>query len=163
MSIIFWDTEANGHLESATKMHCFCYKSIEDGDEEVYTVTNLGDPSTLFNEGDTWIAHNQFGYDLPLLVKLGYIDSFTTDSVTVKGEARSVQFIDTLAMSREEYPDRPTGHGLEPWSKILGTYKPQIDNWENLSMETYIERCKEDCITTEKLFLHLAEKMGIEL
>ena len=156
--IYCWDTEADGFLEDASKLHCLSYYCRSGG---MYTSPTF--TPNLFEEGSTWVAHNQFGYDLPLLVKLGYIDDFTADSVTIEGKKRNVQFIDTLALSREWFPDLPRGHGLKPWSEYLGTYKPHIDDWHNLELEEYIQRCEEDVITTEKVFLYLADKLEIEI
>ena len=156
--IYSWDTEANGSLQDATKLHVLSYKML--GHDVISETRNF---DNLFADGDTWICHNQFGYDLPLLQKFGVINDFTTETVTLPyGEVRNVQFIDTLALSREWYPDLERGHGLKPWSIELGTYKPEIDDWENLPIEEYVRRCEEDVITTEKLFLHLAEKLGVE-
>ena len=159
MSVFCWDTEANGLLDTVTKIHCLSYKAL---DEDVQTVTdNYGD---VFKEGDTWIAHNQYGYDLPLLIKLGIIKDFTVNSVTMMDDTvRTVQFIDSLALSREWYPDLPRKHGLLAWSKELGTYKPTIDDWDNLELKEYIERCEEDVLTTEKVFLFLTDKLGVEV
>lgn len=157
--IHFWDTEANGLLDTVDKIHCLSFKKLNEG--MMNTVHN--DFSGLFQEGDVWVAHNQFGYDLPLLVKLGIIKGYTTDSVTKNdGTIVNVQFIDTLALSKEWYPDLPRRHGLESWAKELGTYKPQIDDWENLTIEEYVNRCEEDVLTTEQVFLFLADKLGIK-
>lgn len=158
MRLISWDIEANAFLQDATKIHCLCYKDL-NGD----LITLTDDFTDIFKNGDTWICHNQFSYDLPLLVKLGHIQDFTADSVTyLDGTTVNVQFIDTLALSREWFPDLPRGHGLEPWAKELGTYKPHIDDWKNLDIGEYITRCEEDVLTTEKLFLYLADKLEID-
>ena len=158
--IYFWDTEADGFLEDATKIHCFSWKAL--GDDKVHS--SKFDLDIFTEKGDTWIAHNQFGYDLPLMQKLGLINGFTADGIIgVDGSFVEMQFIDTLALSREWFPDLPRGHGLKPWSEYLGTYKPHIDDWHNLELEEYIQRCEEDVITTEQVFLYLADKLEIEI
>lgn len=161
--IYSWDTEANGLLEDATKVHCLSYKPLNST-----CSTRIEYYSTFFEslvDGDTLVAHNQFGYDLPLMVKLGFIDDFNVlpDSITVQGVKKNVQLIDTLALSRFWWPDLPRGHGLEPWAKFLGTHKPDIQNWDNLPVEVYVDRCENDCITTEGVFNYLCEKLNIEL
>ena len=153
-----YDIEANGLLDTATKLHCFSYKSL-GGD--MVTVTDVDAP---FKEGDTWVAHNHFGYDLPLLVKLGILKDFTPNTVTyMDGTVVNVQFIDTLALSREWYPDHPEGHGLKAWAKKLGTYKPEVEDWIGLSLEEYTNRCENDVLTTEKVFMFLCDKLEITL
>lgn len=160
MSIYSCDIEANGLLDEATKLHCLSVRT----DDENYTycgglVRRFFD---MLEDSDTLVWHNGFGYDLPLLVKLGVIKDFTPTTVTLlDGTVKNVQLIDSLALSREFHPDKLTGHGLEAWSKQLGTHKPEINDWHNLPIEEYISRCENDVITTEKVFLYLCEKLGI--
>jgi len=147
--IYFVDIEANGLLDSATTIHCLSYKALN---QEPVTLTKnfhefLGG---LWNTNDTLVWHNGFGYDIPLLEKFGII------------VPEGVQIIDTLAMSREWWPDNPTGHSLEAWAKKLGTYKVEVDDWNNQPIEVYIDRCVNDVITTEKVFMFLCDKLGIE-
>lgn len=162
--IYFCDLEANGFLEEVTKIHCFSYKPLHG---EVMTATDVND--WLFRHvatGSTMIFHNGSGYDLAVFEKLGIISGYNIDDNTITlmdGTVRNIQLIDSLAMSREYWPDNPRGHGLEAWAKYLGTYKPHIDDWHNLPIEDYIERCEEDVITTEKVFEFLCDKLGVEL
>ena len=161
MTIYFCDIEANGLLEDATKIHCLSVKPLHGK-----VSTHIGDYSThigAFNNDDTLVWHNGFGYDLPLLEKLLITRACNINSITLpNGIVRRVQLIDSLALSREYWPDNPRGHNLEAWAKFLGTHKPFIEDWENLPVEEYIERCENDVITTEKVFLYLADKLGIE-
>lgn len=161
MTTYFCDIEGNGLLEDITKIHCLSAKTL-GGD--IWTTTNDWEYQDLFCDGDTIIGHNFLGYDYPVLEKLGIIKDWTTTTVTLMdGTVKQVQLIDTLAMSREYWPDNPAGHGLEAWAKKLGTYKPHIEDWHNLPIEDYIERCEEDCLTTEAVFIYLCEKLGVEL
>ena len=74
--------------------------------------------------------HNGASYDGPAIAKILGIE--------VKAE-----IIDTLYISWYLYPKR-NRHGLAMWGEELGIAKPEIDNWEDLSLEAYIHRCKED-------------------
>ena len=148
MSIYFCDIEANGLLEVATKVHCLSSKTLNGA-----VKTYIGDYQEYFDsltENDTMVWHNYYGYDYSVLEKLGAV------------VPDYVQTIDTLALSREWWPDHPIGHGLEAWAKKLGTYKPIIEQWDGLPIEDYIERCEEDCRTTEALFMCLCDKLGID-
>ena len=160
MTTFFCDIEADSLLDTATKIHCLSAKSL-NGDCK----TLVRYFKTFFEaliEGDTLVFHNGFGYDFALLVKLGVIKGFTPTTITLMdGEVVQVQLIDSLALSREFFPDLPNGHGLEAWSKRVGTHKPFVDDWENLPIEEYISRCEHDVISTEAVFKYLATKLEI--
>ena len=79
---------------------------------------------------DTLIGHNIIRYDIPTLEKL----------LDIKIKA---QLIDTLALSWYLFPTI-NRHGLQQW--------PIITDWENLSLEEYLHRCKEDVKINTKLW-----------
>jgi uncharacterized protein YprB with RNaseH-like and TPR domain len=158
MTLYFLDVEANGFLEDATKVHCLCVKPQGSEDIRVFDDTDLS--RTRYGNGnimhfmemmephDTLVWHNGFGYDVPLLELFG---------------VPSRCDIDTLALSREWWPDCPRGHGLDAWGKHLGVIKPKVDDWDNQPLEVYIERCSMDVRITEGVYDYLLDKMGIEL
>lgn len=160
MALYFTDIEADGYLEDATKVHCLSFKS-NTGTKPLTILDNFKDFFDIPIDGDTIIFHNGFGYDLPLLRKLGHLKSYDPLHNTVN--KRHIQVIDTLALSRYWWPDNPNGHSLDAWAKRLGTYKKPIDDWHNLPIEEYVERCENDVLTTEKVFEFLADKLEIEL
>jgi hypothetical protein len=51
--------------------------------------------------------------------------------------------VDTLALSWYLY-HAENRHGLEQWGERLGIAKPQVEDWENASIDTYIHRCEQD-------------------
>jgi len=97
MRVISYDTESDGLVEEATKLHCLSYKEI--GSDVQTAVDNFSD---LFQDGDTWIAHNQFSHDLPLLVKLGVIKDFTPTTVTLSSEQEDAIRDDIAVLLRGE-------------------------------------------------------------
>ena len=169
--ILIGDIEANGLLDEwedqvADRIHVISFKSV--GDITIHgSITGSQDEIKqhwidLLNAWDdlTVVFHNGIAYDLPLIEKLFGIP-FTVEPDTING--KKVQIIDTLVLSRNWFPDINGGHSLESWAKRLGTFKPEIDDWENLPLEVYVDRCENDVITTEKVFLKLAEKLGVEI
>ena len=162
MTIYFEDIEANSLLEGLTKIHCL--SSVTLADDVVTYTKDYSEHFLSLKDGDTLVYHNGFGYDYPAMQKLGIIDDWDIDRnlLTVGGVTKEIQHIDTLALSREWWPDRPDGHSLEAWAKYLKTFKPQISDWENLPLSVYIDRCENDTITTKKLFIFLCEKLGID-
>ena len=61
--------------------------------------------------------------------------------------------IDSCALSWALYPEKSV-HGLEEWGQEFGVPKKPIDDWENLPIEEYIERCEHDV----RINLRLREK-----
>lgn len=164
--IVFFDIEANGLLneweQPADKIHVISYKPLH---QPVQSITGTQEEikqqwlEVLEQEDLTVVFHNGISYDLPLLEKL-YNIPYTVQPDTINGN--KVQIIDTLVWSRSWFPDLP-GHGLADWAKRLGTFKPEIEQWEDLPIEVYIERCEEDVKTTEAVFKYLANKLGVEV
>jgi DNA polymerase III alpha subunit (gram-positive type) len=160
--IMFCDLEANGLLEEADKIHVISVKEL--GADSCYSMTGTQQEikdkwlEVLEIKDLTVVFHNGLGYDLPLLEKLFGIP-FSVEPDAINGN--KVQIIDTLVWSRNWYPDLD-GHGLEDWAKRVGTYKPEVQDWENLPLEVYVDRCENDVLTTEKVFVTLAEKLGVE-
>lgn len=162
--IHFWDTESDGLLNEATKLHVSSVKT-KGNTPFSYTEGYIGMFKHEFCNGATIVGHNIFGHDLPLCIKLGIIKDYSVlpDSITLMdGTVKNVQLLDTLAMSRSWFPDLPGGHSLESWSHRVKTYKPEITDWKNLSIEEYVSRCENDVISTEEVFKYLLDKLGID-
>jgi DNA polymerase III epsilon subunit-like protein len=101
---------------------------------------------------DIIVCHNCIRFDRPVMERILEIE-FSKDTL----------FVDTLALSWYLYPNRPK-HGLAEWGEELGIPKPEIDDWENLSLEEYVHRCKEDvrinALLWEKQWKYLLKLYG---
>jgi hypothetical protein len=126
MSEYVFDIETDGI--DATKIHCMVANGKEV-DKDFFV--NL-------SEDDVLIGHNIIRYDIPVLERL----------LGIKIKA---QLIDTLALSWYLFPD-VNRHGLAQWGERLKIEKPIITDWENLSPEEYLHRCKEDVKINHKLW-----------
>lgn len=136
--IAVMDIESDGLLDKITKIHCLCYTNIETMEE--VNLTNYSDiRNFLAQENLTLICHNIIRYDKPALEKILQI--------TV-----NCKLIDTLGLSWYLYPERDK-HGLEYWGEDFGIPKPKIADWNNLSVEEYIHRCREDVKINTTLYL----------
>ncbi len=127
------DVEADDLLLGATKLWCASVTELDPLMNELgsRTVTEYKDIARLFGNPDhILIMHNGVAYDGPVVEKILGIE--------VKAE-----IIDTLFLSWYLYP-RMVKHGLAVWGEELGIAKPEIENWEDLSLEEYVHRCKED-------------------
>jgi len=126
MTEYVFDIEADGI--NATKIHCM----IANGEEvNRFFFKNL-------TENDVLIGHNIIRYDIPTIERL----------LNIRIKA---QLIDTLALSWYLFPTI-NRHGLEQWGERLNIEKPIITDWENLTREEYIHRCKEDVKINTKLW-----------
>lgn len=122
-----FDIEADGLLDTITKIHCVSYSS--DG-KNFHTIYDYDQMRRFFTEEKVLIGHNIIRYDNRAIQK-------------VLGVKVSAKVYDTLAMSWVFEPGR-SRHGLDSWGETLGVQKPKIDNWEDLSIEEYTHRCEED-------------------
>lgn len=131
---MIFDIEADA-LVNPTKIHVVSYV---DEDGKVQSITDYNEMRRFFREQPLLIGHNIVCYDVPVVQKI----------LGVKVKAR---LIDTLPLSWYLHDSRPR-HGLEVWGEELGIPKVQIDDWENLPIEDYIERCEEDVKINSKLW-----------
>lgn len=122
-----FDIEADGLLDKITKIHCVSY--TEDG-KSFKTITTYPEMIRFFSEEKILVGHNIIRYDIRAVQK-------------VLGIKVNAKLYDTLAMSWVFEPKRPK-HGLESWGETFGVKKPEIDNWEGLTLEEYVHRCEED-------------------
>lgn len=127
-----------------TKIWCACTHNVDNGSE--HSLTSYKNMADFFsNPNMVLIIHNGLSYDKPALEKLL--------GISVKAKV-----IDTLGLSWYLYPNRAK-HGLAAWGGDLGVAKPEIEDWENLSIEEYVHRCEEDV----KINLLLWEKIKNDL
>ena len=139
MQYTIFDIETDGLLNQLTRMHCLCATIYEDNTliEEV-TITSLEELVPFLERQEILVGHNIVMYDLPAIKKLtGY---------THKGLV-----IDTLGISWYLYPERKE-HGLDSWGKTIGVAKPEIVDWENLSLADYVHRCSTDVVINSIIF-----------
>jgi hypothetical protein len=129
MDIIF-DIETDGLVSS--RVWCMAYyiigehKSISD----VCVTSDYTEIKRLLAAANTLIGHNIVCFDVPELERV----------LDIKIQAR---LIDTLWLSYYLYPSRKS-HNLDGYGTDFGIKKPEIIDWENLSIEDYKHRCTED-------------------
>lgn len=143
MRVIF-DIEADGLLDTITKIHCLCYYDYDT--QESKSLTSYRDIIDFVTQDDlTLIGHKITTYDVPALEKI----------LGIKINAR---LIDTLGLSWYLSPER-NKHGLEEWGEEFGIIKPGIQDWTNLTIEEYLHRCQEDVKINTELFNYQISKL----
>jgi hypothetical protein len=135
-----FDIEANGLYWKATKIYCFSYTEFDESGKEIAsgTLTDYQEIRDYIARGTTLIGHNIIRYDVPILEK-------------ILGITVTNLLIDTLSISWYLYPNHKR-HSLEIWGERLGVKKVEIEDWENLTLLQYIERCEVDVLINKRLF-----------
>lgn len=123
-----FDVEATG-LSLNSNIHCFV--AVEEESDTTYELTDTSKMGEFVcQDGVTLIGHNIAAYDIPLIENKAGIKTKAT-------------LIDTLYLSWYLYPKR-LKHGLADWGEEFGVPKPKVDDWEGLTVEEYLHRCRED-------------------
>lgn len=139
MDYCLFDIEADNLLEDITKIHCVSVNRFVSGQSvEKFNIIDYDQMRYFFLGEKVLVGHNIIRYDIPAVEKI----------LNIEVKARQ---IDTLAISWYLTPNFKK-HGLEDWGERLGTAKVPIEDWVNLPVETYIERCSTDVEINVKLF-----------
>jgi hypothetical protein len=153
MKYTIFDLESDGLLEQLSKVHCLVAHVYEDNQFlKEYIITNPWELANFLSTQEVLVGHNIKRFDLPAIKK-------------ITGYEHKGACIDTLALSWYLYPEN-NEHGLEAWGQKVGVSKPEITDWENLTVEDYIHRCREDVVINTIIFgnfiQHLRELYGNE-
>lgn len=164
MARILFDIEADGFLETVSKIHCICTVDV-DTEERRRFGPNQINQALSYLQGHTLIAHNGLGYDFLVLEKLhGFV---------VPPEKQ----LDTLSIARLKHPNvkerdkafnqtqlkkcKPTmgedfgKHTLRAWGKRLHLHKADFEGpWDGWSQEME-DYCAQDVETNLKLWKFL--------
>lgn len=143
MNIVF-DIETDGLLPGLTKIHVMSWMDLDTG--VIESTSDLSTMRHIIGNASTIIGHNIISFDLPVL-KFFEIH-----------HSKNVKIVDTLPLSWYLFPNR-IRHGLESWGATLGTKKPEIKDWDNLTYEEYKHRCEEDVKINERLWFTLRRKL----
>ena len=106
MTYSIFDIEADGLIETVTKIHCLCYYTDHNGTIEQGRITDYSLMKEYLNKIEIGIGHNIVRYDIPVLEK-------------ILGIKCMFKLIDTLALSWYLFPNRTT-HGLGDWGADFG-------------------------------------------
>lgn len=132
MRINVFDIEANGL--NATKLHCLALNN----NGNILATTSLDKMRSFLLKAEVLVGHNIYRFDIPTLERL----------LGIKVKAK---LVDTLILSWYLEPER-LQHGLAEWGEYFGVPKPEVEDWENLPSEVYVNRCKEDVKINTKLW-----------
>jgi DNA polymerase-1 len=159
-----FDIEADGLLDTISKIHSIVLKDIDTGD--VFSASSgngrIGEALEMLGYADLLIGHNIIKYDLPAIKQI------------FPGWETKAQVRDTIVWTRliwpsdalleidtknRKFPGRLVGrHSLEAWGHRVGEYKGAFagpwDKWTP-EMQTY---CEQDIEVTAKLYAMLVKQ-----
>jgi len=157
MTRLIFDIEANGFLETVTKIHCIAAIDIDTGAKYVYGPKELSEGVAALNRADLLVAHGGIRYDYPVLRKLcdfkpsGILWDTVTLSRLIRSNLKERDFT-----SRVKLPGRLMGsHSIEAWGIRLGVPKMVFDGpWAEWTqaMQDY---CVGDVETLRAIWQHL--------
>ena len=142
-SEVIFDIEADGLLDTITKVHCLSFRTVDGSVKGSFT--NYDDIRTFISSDFVFIGHYIVGYDFKALAK-------------ILGCKKPPNLVDTLGMAWYLEPER-SEYGLESYGDEFGVPKPYIGDWENLSTEDYLNRCETDTEINRILWNRLKKKL----
>lgn len=145
MKYTIFDIEADGLLETITRIHCLSYQIYDSETKKITdrgTITDYNQISYFIQNQEILVGHNIIVYDIPAIKKI----------LRIPDEQINARLIDTLGISWYLYPVR-VKHGLEVWGDELGVSKPVIKDWNNQNIEDYIHRCESDVEINIRLWI----------
>lgn len=142
-----YDTESNGFLYEATKLHVISIVPAELGKDKVssYYGTVIEEGLEILQQAPVIVAHNQAKHDIPLIQKLypGWEPPLIVDS---------------LVLSALLFPERMGGHGIDAWARRLGgEQKVQHEEWDEFSFEM-LKRCESDTRLNKRVLHRLLKE-----
>lgn len=137
------DIEADGLLDSVTKIYCIVCKEIESGEVLVFEGEDMRSGFRVYAQTvDLFVGHNVVGYDFPCIERI--LDIHVLPD----------RVFDTLIVSRLLNVAREGGHSLENWGEILKFKKMEHKDFSCYSPEM-LEYCKNDVELTSRVYRHL--------
>jgi len=132
MNYSIFDIETDGLYEDVTKIHCLSYRTYTKKHKLLSegTLTDYQSITNWLKEQKILVGHKIISYDVPVLEQ-------------ILGVKVGAKLIDTLILTYVLYPYRKKP-GLDAWGKSIGIEKPQVLDWKNLDLETYMHRCEID-------------------
>lgn len=180
MRVLQYDIEADGLLDTITKIHCIvCKEMVSDqvvrfyddapGVERGEKDYPLAYAKPAFQKATTLIGHNIIGFDNDVLERFLGIDT------------KNKKSIDTLVWSQTLNPDRqlPKGcpavapnpltgkndkvgpHSVAAWGYRVARAKPSHYDWSIFTAEM-LHRCTEDVMIQDKIFFALLKEAGLK-
>ena len=154
--LCYFDLEANGLLDTVTKIHCGVFIEAASGKHHIFEGHQMKEMTEFMDTCSMLVAHNGIGYDFPLLkMMLNY-------------EYKGIK-IDTALMSRLQRPERKLPydcpdkgtrpHSLAAFGYRVGRGKVVHEDWTTYTPDM-LHRCVEDVEILRLVHCYLKEEGG---
>ena len=166
MRRILFDVEADGLLDTITRIHCICTVNVDTEETRDFGPNQIKEALQYLGTADVLIAHNGESYDFRAVEKvhgfrIPYKKRLDT-LVLARTKRPNVKETDTrFNASQIKNGKEPLGsltgkHSLEAWGVRLGVPKlhTTIDDWSQWTPQIQ-DRCHGDVQTNLKLWKHL--------
>lgn len=168
-SILLFDIETDGLLDSLSKVHCICALSLPDGKSYSFGPDAIDKGLALLAQAPLLCAHNGLCFDLPALKKLypelklsRCFDTLTASRLiwTNIHELDMANLRSTKGKGYQLHQRLVGSHSLEAWGERLGANKDDFgkhNGWEEWTpaMQAY---CEQDVRTLHALYRHIIKE-----
>lgn len=153
-------------LKPHAKLWCISLRDFDNQQDvvslrrEECTEANL---KALLKDTKELVFHNGISFDMVMLFMFGTLNyrvGYEGESDTIFGD-QPIKFVDTLVLSKLLRQDRPGGHSVEAWGRILGVPKIDFSDFENYS-EEMVTYCEGDTLTQAAIYQALLDELGEE-
>jgi len=155
--VLIFDIEADGLLDTVTKIHCLVTKNYHTKEvKEYYNDNILLGIDSLINSRAI-VGHNIIGYDIPCIASVlcKQVDTMCIDTYVWSSTLRP-----TRTKPRGSPPTVKAGHSLNTWGYRLGRWKPDHTDWSTFS-PSMLHRCKEDVEINYLVLRELEREAGL--
>lgn len=154
-----FDIEANGLLDTVTKIHCICAVDLETDEVFNFGPDQIEDGCRLLEKADFLIGHNITCYDLPVLRKVA--DCWPTGTVIdtlVTARLMQSNLKDTdhnLVMAGRLNKELYGSNSLKAWGQRIGIYKDEYEGGFEEFSEEMFTYCQQDVQVLKALWHYL--------
>lgn len=147
-----FDLEADGLLDSITKVHCGVFECVKTGKVLKFRPHQIPDMLKFMDTCPVLIGHNTISYDFLALEKLyGYkykgkkIDTVILSRLLYPNRMLPKKLLDDIKAKRSEglFVRTPGPHSVASWGYTLGLGKVDYEDWEEFD-EQMLHRCEMD-------------------
>jgi len=149
MERLVFDTESDGFVAEATKLHFIQIGTVDGDDVSVYTDALPGYPSLAeglarLSKAEKLIGHNAIAHDAPLIDKL------------YPGTIRRSQIVDTLVMARLQDPEERQ-QSLGEWGRRLGVAKGDFKGPWDVATQEMADYARQDVVVNRAIYHKVKE------
>lgn len=154
-----FDIEADGLLDTISKIWCISIKDLSTGVNTLYGPDQIQEGLEVLSQAtEVWI-HNGLGYDLPALKKVCNFELSPTcvvrDTLLLSYLLFSDRALDDMSAGFDEINELIGSHSLEAWGKRLGHHKMDYQGGFDQYTPEMGEYCKIDVEVLDALRKHL--------